>query len=259
MTDKKITQLPAAAALTGSELVELVQSGANVQSSTGAIASIGRASDFPAVSLLLHLDGVNGATAYTDSSSYANVMSGTAPLNTSNPKFGSASASFTNQQIACTAAAAGPLDIWNGDFTIEGWIYPTNLTSGPHVILDLSNQLTAGGRIYTQGTDLFVQSFGFTFSGTLDIPNVALNTWQHIALVRYGVSLGLFLNGSPVWQLLSGLQKIVAADLLYIGASYNSGAQGTWFPGFIDEVRITKGLARYVNQFTPPVAAFPNT
>ena len=46
---------------------------------------------------------------------------------------------------------------------------------------------------------------------------------------------------------------------LYIGASdYNSGSS-EYLTGYIDDLRITKGYARYTATFTPPTAAFPNT
>lgn len=220
---------------------------------------------FPDVSLLLHFDGTNGSTVITDSSSVSNVVTaaGGAVLSTATPKFGTACASFpgAGSYMFCPVTALSPLDIWNGDLTIEFWVRPAGTGNSTQVLLDLTNELTTGGRIYL----LSAGASGISFEGFGSVGSVTSSTaiaagvWSHIAFVRYGSTLGLFINGMPTWgTAFQSLPGGSPGNVLYLGASYNSGGQSTFFSGLLDELRITFGNARYVNRFTPQTAAFPN-
>ena len=84
-------------------------------------------------------------------------------------------------------------------------------------------------------------------SGTLN-----LNTWNHVAVTREGSVFRLFVNGTQVDTFTSSTVEIgFLNDPLTVG-SYNSTG---YFNGYLSDVRITKGLARYTASFTPPTAA----
>jgi hypothetical protein len=220
---------------------------------------------YPQVSLLLHFDGANGSTVVTDSGPVGNVVTaaGGAVLSTTNPKFGTACASFTGTgcYIFCPVTALGPLDIWAGDLTIEFWVRPLGSGESTQILFDLTNQLSTGGRIYLLNAGaggIAFEGFGSVGTVTTSTP-VTSGVWSHVALVRYGPALGLFVNGIPTWG--TAFQSNAGGspgDVLYLGASYNSFGQGTWFSGALDELRITFGNARYVNRFTPPTLPFPS-
>ena len=137
----------------------------------------------------------------------------------------------------------------SGDFTIEGWIYPTALGS---------NRFIAG--VQTGGNDIQMYlvpdgRLAFTYNGdNVNGGNATLNTWHHFAFTRFGASCSVFLNG-----LLRGSTIRSAATVsgpFFIGQRANgTGA----FAGYIDEFRITVGVARYTGNFTPPDAPFPDS
>ena len=84
---------------------------------------------------------------------------------------------------------------------------------------------------------------------------VTHNTWHHVAFVRDGTTLRLFLDGvSQGTASFTGAIDTIS-ETLSIGFD-NAGSR--YFNGNIDEVRITKGVARYTANFTPPNVAFPN-
>jgi hypothetical protein len=82
--------------------------------------------------------------------------------------------------------------------------------------------------------------------------NVADGSWHHIAICRSGSTCRLFVDGT---QEASGSNSVnYDAQPTFIGAF---GASDGYFNGYIDDLRVTKGLARYTSNFTPPTAAFP--
>ena len=88
---------------------------------------------------------------------------------------------------------------------------------------------------------------------------VALNIWHHIAIVRSGNVFTAFLNGTSEVTATSSISLVDNAELLTIGAlGYTSPPFLSFFTGYIDYLRITKGVARYTANFTPPTAPFPD-
>jgi hypothetical protein len=93
-------------------------------------------------------------------------------------------------------------------------------------------------------------------SGTSTLTN---NTWYHFAACRSGSTLKLFVDGVEEY---SGTDTTDYTS----SASFNAGDRQDLDPfgqypldGYIDDLRITKGVARYTANFTPPTAAFPDS
>jgi len=86
--------------------------------------------------------------------------------------------------------------------------------------------------------------------------SVSSNTWYHLAVVRSGNTFSLYVNG--VSESTATSSVVIADDTsnLLIGVG-DTGT--TYLNGYIDDLRITKGYARYTSNFTPPTKAFPNT
>jgi hypothetical protein len=78
---------------------------------------------------------------------------------------------------------------------------------------------------------------------------VSINTWTHVAAVRKSNVLSLFIQGVLGYQ-GSMSANFAGSGVYYIGGNY--GANNRWFEGYIDELRITMGAARYTANFTPP-------
>lgn len=213
------------------------------------------------VSLLLHMDGVDGSTTFTDSSPASKAVTayGNAKISTAQSKFGGASAYFDGNGDYLGAPASTNFGFGTADFTIEFWVCPASLpTNSAKVIYDqryaLSDKLptlltyTGGNVIYgTGGTDKITSNAGALAVG--------INT--HIAVARSSGVTRLFVNG-----LLAGSAWTDATDYAIsrpiIGGAGDFPSGPYNFNGYIDELRITKGVAHYTATFTPPTAPFPD-
>ena len=141
-----------------------------------------------------------------------------------------------------------------GDFTIELWINTT--TAADNGILQIST--TAGGfaTSYTNGLMLAVVSgtLYYAVGGSASNTSTSINNgnWRHIAMARSGSTLQVFVDGTSVASVTN--TNSVTGTNLVIGGYYSTSYT---LNGYIDDLRITKGVARYTTTFTPPTQAFP--
>jgi hypothetical protein len=216
--------------------------------------------NFANVSLLMHMDGTNGGTTFTDVKGNA-VGSNQVSTDTSVKKFGTASAAFqathnSNLQITNTTA----FDFGSGDFTIEAWINCTSTGSAGGAIL----ARWGSGPSTNADWILLVDGTGKpSFVGTNGAPSltgpasVKDSTWHHIAIVRNGNNFTLYVDGTSAATTTSAAAiQYTAAQPLKFGI-WND-ITGSFYAGHMDEVRVTKGVARYTANFTPSDAPFPN-
>ena len=185
---------------------------------------------------------------------------GNAQVSTSVKKYGSGSMSFDGTGDRLVSAANPGFAFNTGDFTVEGWIY-TNTLSGERGFIQTSD--TAGGlkTSYTTGILFAIGTSPYTLNVNVGNTNVssgstylAINTWYHVAVTRASGSVRLFINGALV-----GGPTTITANLtgqnLCIGGYYNTSY--LW-NGYVDDLRITKGYARYTAAFTAPTSQFPD-
>ena len=223
--------------------------------------------NYTSVSLLLHADGSNGSTTFTDSSATPKTVTanGNAQISTAQSMFGGASALFDGAGDYLSIAYSSALSLISGDFAVEAWIYLTTLTAGSQTIFDKDGvtgasysqyalSITSGGKLTAfLGNGNGASPTGTTYTGTT---TVTLNAWHHVALVKTGSTCKGFLDGDQEWS-ASAATMYEGSKALLIG--YSVGQPSTvCFNGYIDELRITKGVARYTGNFTPPSAAFPD-
>ncbi len=159
-------------------------------------------------------------------------------------------------------------DIGSGSFTMESWIYLTSFgnTSAMIACQDGSSGSNRSWTFQLWGTStigltLFTGGSPVSSSGNF---NFALNTWYHVAAVRNGTSLRLYVNGSDVGGGTNATTANNSASNITIGAEDPTwqGSYPYWFPGYISNLRILKGTAAYTANFTPPtgaLSAVPNT
>ena len=200
------------------------------------------------VSLLLHMDGSNGSTTFTDSSSNAHAMTindGAVAITTAHSKFGGASGEFAGDLRTPTSSAF----TFNGEFTIELWARRTGSTGQFDTLVSASNELQL--MIRPGGSDP-----GFFFNGSQFATGfaLALDTWQHVAMVRSGSTVAAYVDGVNIGTTTSS--ATVTCDFLIFG---DSSVNGRYFKGQIDEVLVDKGNARWTANFTPPTAPYPDT
>lgn len=213
--------------------------------------------DFANVSLLLHGDGTNGSTTIVDNSPSPKTVTpyGNAQISTAESKFGGASIKFDGS--GDYLLLGGETDFAFGliDFTVELFYFP--LSSGGSrfgTIIDLRSSSSITGRFafyHNNGMALFFQSQAGGLSTS------ALNTlqWYHVAVCRSSGVTRLFLDGVQTGSMTDNTDYGVGTNRPIIGSNVFAGAG---LDGYIDDLRITKGVARYTSNFTPPTAPFPD-
>jgi hypothetical protein len=182
---------------------------------------------------------------------------GNAQISTSVFKYGSGSLAFDGTGDYLTGYPAGNvnLDFGSGDFTVECWLYANSLSASDYIALmgfhDGSNTNSWGAYVRSNGVFFYGSAATLTGGGTVNT-----STWYHFAASRSGSTIRVFLNGTQVGSnTVSG--TYVAGGFLFRVGEDNAGSNPA-FNGYIDDLRITKGYARYTTTFTPPTAAFPN-
>ena len=185
---------------------------------------------------------------------------GNAQIDTSVKKYGTGSMEFDGTGDYLKAPNSRFFDLGSGDFTLEFWAYHNSITSPVYQMY--CGQFNSGGTTpgwniykYTNGEVQFYAAGG---TPTLTSSNVlTAGTWNHIAVTRSGSSLKLFINGVEEASTTNTSFSDETSNSFYIGA--RSDVIGTYdMNGYIDDLRITKGVARYTAAFTPPTAAFPD-
>lgn len=217
---------------------------------------------FANVVLLLHFDGADGSTTFTDSSPLAQTLSpsGGVKISAAQSKFGGASGFFggAGTSDALTFGSFQGAALRTGDFTIEMWALFSSVPTSPQALIDY--RPNANGpypTIYaSSGKFQFITDSGIAIQGTASISAL---TWYHLAVSRSGSTLKMFVNGVQ-----DGPARGSTSDMLVGGTGRpfigtDSFASTLMFGGHIDELRITKGVARYTANFTPPTAPFPNS
>lgn len=214
-------------------------------------------------SLLLHCEGPNGSTALVDSSlaPLAMTVIGVGKISTAQSKFGGSSfdTSGGNYGGASAPSGAASLMFGTGDFTVELWVRTTaalQVTGYPR-LLAAGNYLTPGGwNLVYMGP-----SGGALFLDFYDIGGVAFgmpcgtlpdNTWKHVAFTRQGATVRSFMDGVLQGSGTSSVD-LTTGHPFTVGSE--SSAAGN-FKGFFDEIRVTKGVARYTANFTPPTEPY---
>lgn len=217
--------------------------------------------NFNQVSLLLHMDGTDGSTTFTDSSNNAITLTanGNAKISTAQSKFGGAAAFFDGSGDYLSAPSAN--FTFAGDFTVEAWVYITSV-GGYHTLIEgrasaiyanyTIGLMNVGGTLRLDSVNAGGAGTRFTASST----SVPLNTWTHVALVRSDGKIRGFINGVQDTTLVNYSGSYTpASSSVRIGAIVDP----QYFYGYIDEFRVTNGVARYSSSFTPPSSTFADS
>jgi hypothetical protein len=205
-------------------------------------------------SLLLNFTnaGIYDATSKNDLETVGNAQISNAVT----PQFGSTSIKFdgTGDYLTSNPATTDMYAFGSGDFTIEFWMYISVL--GTNVPYD---QRTTGGSGATSTLYITSSTLRYYVSGSDRITSSTLSTgqWYHVAVARSGTSTKMFINGTQAGSTYTDSTVYTNSSLRpFIGGdSNNPGTNG--FNGYMQDLRITKGYARYTANFTPPTAAFP--
>jgi hypothetical protein len=216
--------------------------------------------NFSSVSLLLPFDGANGSTTFTDESNNAFTVTvfGNTQFSTAQSKWGGASGLFDGNGDYLKLAPAPALQ-FDGDFTIECWSW---LASSAQMVIgsSASDPNTQVFRVNDNGAGRLGCFLNGTWVFQEITAGITTNTWQHLAVCRSGGSTRLFVDGVQQGTTNTSWTGTFRMDV--IGAFFFNGvlfSQPNFVNGHIDDLRITKGIARYTANFSPPDAPFPTS
>lgn len=211
--------------------------------------------------LLIHSDFDN-VTSFADTSSHAHTVTanGSVRHTTDKSKFGSSSIYFDKVDDWLSVADSESLRLGTGDFTIEFWLYWSNATSW-QTILSKGYTDSDGFVIQTQENStklvLYMSGGGGSEAAT-ETTGGSVGVWHHYAFVRNGATVKIYRDGVETG---SGSGSTVGTDLastdvLNIGATTSDGGGNYEFGGYLEDLRITKGVARYIQAFNVPQTTF---
>lgn len=208
-------------------------------------------------SLLMHM------ADYTDATSKNTLTtSGSPSISSTNKKFGTGGL-VLNGSSRLQKPYSANFDFGTGDFTIEFWLNSTvawtSQPSSAGVLSHKASDATNGWVIYRDGN--YPSKLNARIAGALPYCTTAstptTGVWEHWAVTRQGTSVRWFKNG----VLDSTCTITASANVADSTATFYVGYSQTWggyLNAALDEVRITKGQARYTSNFTVPAAEFPN-
>jgi hypothetical protein len=213
----------------------------------------------PPTSPLTAISGTSLLTDFTNGAIYDNAMInnletvGSAQISTSVVKYGTGSMYFngTDSWLTFTGAKIGA-----GNFTIEAWVYLPSLKDADVIFDNRATTSSATGLAFAltvTGAPYVYTNNAVLFTST---QLVSTSTWTHVALVRSGSTLTIYVGGVSGGTATSSANFSDTNNAIGVALSFTST---TKFSGYIDDLRITNGYARYTTTFTPPTAAFPNT
>jgi len=174
---------------------------------------------------------------------------GDAHVENSVKKYGTGSMQFDGTGDILRHLSPSPvLALGTGDFTVEFWMYLNNTNT--QVMFDMRHDSNSNTAL-----TVFISS-GFKFYAGTGLPvigSVSTGQWYHIAIVRNNGTITSYLDG------VAGGTESNTNDLtceeFRIGARWDDASE---MNGYIDDFRVTKGVARYTANFTPPAAKLPN-
>jgi len=230
----------------------------------------------PSTTPLPTISGTSLLLNYTNAGIIDNAMMnnletvGDAKISTAQSKFGNSSMSFdgTGDYLTTTLTNLN-YAFGSGDFTIEFWVYFNAFPSATWMVqlsqyVDTNNRVSIffgnnatneNGLVFKVVTSSTVYKAVENDSASITMASLGYNTstWYHVAITRSGSTIKGFINGTQKCTTTTSATFPTLSAPLLIG-SFDTTPQFT-HNGYIDDLRITKGYARYTSNFTPPTAA----
>lgn len=229
--------------------------------------------DFPSnvmdsyTKLLIHGDSIQDQINFVEETGKTISYSGNVWMDATQKKFGSSSIYFDGTNGYLSVPSSSDLTFGSSDFTVEFWVRLTSLPSEIDFInkTDYPN-LASWGLFYDTGshTFYFQWSNNGVSGGNYTVNNVTLTTgtWYHIAMTRLDTTFKLYVNGTGYAGSGAGISSALydnSSVPVRIGVVKQGASIYGYVPGYMDEIRISKGIARYTSDFTPQTSAFAST
>jgi hypothetical protein len=214
---------------------------------------------------VLIISGEGTGTTFTDGSPAKNAITlyyDTTHSTAVNPPFGSSSIYFDGTQDWLSVPKSSHFDFGSRDFTIEMWVYLTQYAGTSYVRSIWSTGKTTASdyystRISVSDTNKLYCTFstnGTSQTSLPDIEDFPLNTWVHVAMVRYNNNITLYKNGSVVnSSSVSGSIYYSTTDPVSIAQDHSFGGTGydNRWKGYMKNIVVINGSAKYKSTFTP--------
>lgn len=166
-------------------------------------------------------------------------------------KFGAGSVAFDGNGDYLYVGPNSDFQFGTAAFQFDLWVYRT--TTATTTLIDFRPQTGTTPyqqlRLSNAGVLLYAVNGSFVITGN----TIPLNTWTHVAISRSGTNTRMWINGSQAGATYTDSTNYSNNNKLTIGAN-NDGTSP--FTGYIDEIRVSKGIARYTSTFTPATTAY---
>lgn len=214
------------------------------------------------VVLAMHMND----TGLTDVTGKTVTIGGNVARSSTQSKFGGYSAYFDGAGDYLQLANSTDFRFGSGDFTIEFQFYPLTTSGGSSGV---SSLVSLWGNASNQSWVIYRVNSGFQFSFSTTGTNqtnaisvssgvFSINNWYHVAVTRSGSNIRAFINGTQLGTTYNAGSSSFFASTNVLDIGYNTVASYGPENCYIDDLRITKGYARYTADFTAPTAAFPD-
>lgn len=216
---------------------------------------------FSYVSLLLTCDGTNGSTSFPDASSNNLTVTSNngANVTTTYKVFGTGGLSLNGSNQYLSVSTGTKLN-FSGDFTIEGWVYFTSIPPSGYSAIFSNGDYAATSQVVCTFTNTSPSFYMSDASGwqvaIVSATSLSLNTWHYIAFTGNGNLYTIWINGVSDATSTVSFTRVSPASTSVIGRLYPS-TNSYYFPGYMDEIRITNGVCRYTSNYTTPTQPFP--
>jgi hypothetical protein len=183
---------------------------------------------------------------------------GNAQVSTTQAKWSPTSMSFDGTGDYVVSPSSISFGYGTGDFTIEFWLYLNSASADQTIVSNLTSAASTNPHIYLLGAGGTIRYYT---AGADRITGSALSTgqWYHVAVAKASGSTRLFINGTQSGSTYTDGNNYGTSAPLGVGTYWSAGAPVTTstLNGYIQDLRITNGYARYTANFTAPTAAFP--
>lgn len=210
---------------------------------------------------MLHMNGADAATLFTDERGKVWTANGNAQIDTAQSKFGGASGLFDGTGDYIDTPDHADFDVGSGNFTIEAWVRLNATGINQYICGQMDSAATATTRAWslavldTNKLEARVYNSAGTAFVATSAGSLTTGQWYHVAVVRNGNTMTLYINGTA-----DGSVSVAGVTINNNANKPTIGRPGEYvtlaWNGWIDEFRFSLGIARWTANFTPPDKAY---
>lgn len=214
--------------------------------------------------ILLHMDGADTSTTFTDDnaggSAHTWTANGNAQIDTAISQFGGAAGLFDGTGDYITTPDHADFTLGSGEWTVDFWF---NRAGGDGTNRVMCGQSDSAGTDSTRPVDIRLTTANVVQAAVYDSAQKTIvgttaftaTGWHHVAVVRTVNTVKLFVDGTQ-----EGSDTAVSGALADSANAFSVGRLGErdaiYWNGSIDEFRLSVGVARWTTNFTPPTGAY---